>query len=102
MVGKRVWSKFGDHTLRFGKVVEEKIRNGWVFVKIDWIDDKAFEQACELVANLGGIETNQTDAYITTNLRVVRTAAAAQKVWYRIDQVSFFEKNRLINTINKL
>lgn len=82
MIGNTVWSKFGDHCLRFGKVVEEKIQNGWVYVRVDWVDDEAFEMDRQRVMELRG-----TDKYDD---------------WVRVDQVSFFKKEGLNNTFNKL
>ena len=82
MIGNTVWSKFGDHCLRFGKVVEEKIQNGWAYVRVDWVDDEAFEMDRQRVMELRG-----TDKYDD---------------WVRVDKVSFFKKEGLINTVNKL
>jgi hypothetical protein len=82
MIGNTVWSKFGDHCLRFGKVVEEKIQNGWAYVRVDWVDDEAFELDRQRVMELRG-----TDKYDD---------------WVRVDKVSFFKKEGLINTVNKL
>jgi hypothetical protein len=82
MIGNTVWTQFGDHCLRFGKVTEEKIQNGWAFVKVQWTDDHAFEMDRQRVLELRG-EDKYSD-------------------WYRIDKVSFFDKQDLIKTINKL
>jgi hypothetical protein len=82
MIGNTVWSKFGDHCLRFGKVVEEKIQNGWAYVRVDWVDDEAFDLDRQRVMELRG-----TDKYDD---------------WVRVDKVSFFKKEGLINTVNKL
>ena len=57
MIGNTVWSNFGDHCLRFGKVVARVM------------------------------EMRGYDRY---------------DEWMRIDKVSFFKKQGLINTINKL
>ena len=48
-VGKQVYTTFGNNSLRFGNVVEEKMdKDGgvheWKFVRVDWVDDEAFEQ----------------------------------------------------------
>ena len=82
MIGKTVWTNFGDHCLRFGKVAEEKIQNGWAYVRVDWVDDEAFEMDRQRVIELRGYDKFDD--------------------WYRIDQISFFKKEGLINTINKL
>ena len=82
MIGNTVWSNFGDHCLRFGKVVEQKIQNGWAFVRVDWVDDEAFEMDRARVMEMRGYDRYDE--------------------WMRIDKVSFFKKQGLINTINKL
>jgi|TARA_R110000744_G_scaffold79885_3_gene156795 hypothetical protein len=82
MIGKSVWTKSGNHNLRIGKVTEEKTENNWSFVKVAWINDEAFEQDRRRVIELRGY-----DKYSD---------------WYRIDKISFFDKDDLINTINKL
>jgi hypothetical protein len=82
MIGNNVWSSFGDHCLRFGKVVEQKIQNGWAFVRVDWVDDEAFEMDRTRVMEMRGYDKYED--------------------WIRIDKVSFFKKQGLINTINKL
>ena len=79
---KAVWTKFGDHCLRFGKVVETKTCDGWAYVRVDWIDDAEFEIDRQRVIDLRGY-----DKYSD---------------WYRIDKVSFFEKEELVTKINKL
>ena len=82
MIGNTVWSNFGDHCLRFGKVVEQKIQNGWAFVRVDWVDDEAFEMDRARVMEMRGYDRYDE--------------------WMRIDKVSFFKKQGLFNTINKL
>ena len=82
MIGNTVWTKFGDNCLRFGKVVEEKIKDGWAFVRVDWVDDEAFEMDRQRI-----IELRNYDKY---------------DVWHRVDRISFFNKEGLIKTINKL
>ena len=82
MIGKNVWNRFGNSCLRFGKIVEAKIQNGWAYVRVDWVDDEAFEMDRQRVVEMRGY-----DKYSD---------------WLRIDQVSFFKKEGLINTINKL
>ena len=82
MIGKSVWNTFGDNTLRFGKVTEKKTCGGWVYAKVDWVDDKGFEQDRKRVMEMRGY-----DKYSD---------------WYRIDKLHFFEKESLVNTINKL
>ena len=48
-VGKQVYTTFGNSSLRFGTVVEErKDKDGgvheWKFVRVNWVNDEAFEQ----------------------------------------------------------
>ena len=82
MIGNTVWTKFGDHHLRFGKVAETKTCGGWAYVRVDWVDDGAFEMDRQRVIELRGY-----DKYSD---------------WYRVDKVSFFDKEKLITKINKL
>jgi hypothetical protein len=82
MIGNTVWIKFGDHQLRFGKVAETKTRGGWAYVRVDWVDDSAFELDRQRVLEMRGYD-KYTD-------------------WYRIDKVSFFDKEELVTKINKL
>ena len=82
MIGKSVWNKFGNSCLRFGKIVEEKTCGGWVYAKVDWVDDERFEIDRQRVIEMRGY-----DKYSD---------------WYRIDKLNFFDKEGLVNTINKL
>lgn len=82
MIGNTVWNKFGDHELRFGKVTETKTCGGWSYVRVDWVGDEAFEMDRQRVINLRGY-----DKYSD---------------WYRIDKISFFDKEELVSKINKL
>ena len=82
MIGNTVWKKFGDHGLRFGKVSETKACDGWAYVKVDWVDDGEFEMDRRRIIELRGY-----DKYSD---------------WYRIDKVSFFDKEKLVTKINKL
>ena len=82
MIGNTVWTKFGDHHLRFGKVAETKTCGGWAYVRVDWVDDGTFEMDRQRLIELRG-----HDRYSD---------------WYRIDKVSFFDKEKLVSKINKL
>jgi len=82
MIGNTVWTKFGDHELRFGKVAETKTCGGWAYVRVDWVDDEAFEMERRRIMELRGY-----DKYSD---------------WLRIDKVSFFDKEELVSKINKL
>lgn len=81
-VGKSVWMKWTENNLRFGNVIEQKTCNNWVFVKVDWVGDTAFESHRQDIIRLRGY-----DKYSD---------------WYRIDKVSLFDKESLIEKINKL
>ena len=52
------------------------------FVRVDWVDDEAFEMDRARVMEMRGYDRYDE--------------------WMRIDKVSFFKKQGLINTINKL
>ena len=82
MIGNNVWKKFGNHILRIGKVVEEKYCDKWKYVRIEWIDDEAFEMDRKRVIELRGY-----DKYSD---------------WYRTDSVHSFNKEEITNKINKL
>ncbi len=85
-VGKPVYTLFGNRTLRFGNVIEEKMEDSgghdWKFVRVDWVDDEAFEQDRQRVIQFRGY-----DKYSD---------------WYRIDRIKVFEPSSLINTVRKL
>lgn len=81
MIGKNVWTTFG-RALRIGKITEKKIQNDWAFVRVNWIDDTDFEVDRQRVIKLRGY-----DKYSD---------------WYRIDKVNFFNKDEIVNKINKL
>jgi len=81
MIDKYVWSKFGE-SLRFGKIIDEETWDNWCWVRVDWIDDKAFNKDRKLILSLRG-----NDEYSN---------------WYRIDKLAFFNKEELLNKINKL
>lgn len=82
MINRSVWATFG-RTLRLGSVVEQKKEDGWVFLRINWKDDEGFEHDRQRIINLSG----GTDRYSD---------------WYRVDKINFFNKEDLLNTINKL
>ena len=86
-VGKQVYTTFGNNSLRFGNVVEEKMdKDGgvheWKFVRVDWVDDEAFEQDRQRVIQFRGY-----DKYSD---------------WYRIDKLKVFKPHKLIGRIKKL
>jgi len=82
MIGNTVWKKFGNSNLRIGKVIEEDKCGNWTYVRVDWIDDDAFEMDRKRVIELRGY-----DKYSD---------------WYRCDAVHSFDKEEILNKINKL
>ena len=82
MIGKTVWTTFGNSAIRFGTVIAEDVNDAWTYVRVDWVDDSAFEMDRQRV-----IEMRGDDRYSD---------------WYRIDKVSVFDKKELIKTVNKL
>ena len=85
-VGKQVYTLFGNNTLRFGNIVEEKMESDggpeWKFVRVDWVDDGAFEQDRQRVIQFRGY-----DKYSD---------------WYRIDKIKVFNCSQMIKKIKKL
>ena len=82
MIGNTVWKKFGNHGLRFGTITEEKMCGGWKYVKVNWIDDHEFQMDRDRLIRLRGKDCRSD--------------------WDRIDNVSVFNKEEVINKINKL
>lgn len=82
MIGKTVWTTFGNHSIRFGTVVEEDVCDAWTYVRVNWVDDDVFEMDRQRV-----IEMRGSDRYSD---------------WYRIDKLSVFDKSELIKTVSKL
>ena len=41
-IGKKVWTKYGN-AFRAGTIVEEKKCGDWLYVRVDWVDDRQFE-----------------------------------------------------------
>ena len=87
-VGKSVYSVWGGSTLRFGRVVEEKMEDTgvgpWKFVRVDWEDDETHEMDLNRIVSLRNIEYD-----------VVWD-------WYRIDKIRVFEPSKMIATLNNL
>jgi len=82
MIGKTVWRAFGNTGLRFGTVVEEKMSDGWKFVRVDWVDDREFQMDRQRLIDLRGVDCRSD--------------------WDRIDKVSVFDKEEVVSKINKL
>ena len=84
MIGKKVWIRFGN-TLRFGKVAQEKMVNGWKYVSVKWIDDEVCEAAIAWKAKMRGKEYEEF-----------------HKQWYRVNEVVAFEPKKMIKVLKKL
>ena len=82
MIGKTVWRAFGNTGLRFGTVVEEKMSDGWKFVRVDWVDDREFQMDRQRLIDLRGVDCRSD--------------------WDRVDNVSVFDKEEVVSKINKL
>jgi len=81
-VGKTVWRTFGGDGLRFGTIVEEKMCDGWKYVRVSWVDDHEFQMDRQRLIVLRGMDCRSD--------------------WDRIDNVSIFDKEEIVNKINKL
>ena len=82
MIGKTVWRTFGDNTLRFGTVLEEQECEGWKYVRVDWVDDHEFKMARQRLIKLRGVDSRSD--------------------WDRVDKVAVFNKEELLNKIQKV
>ena len=82
MIGKTVWRTFGNTGFRCGTVVEEQMCDGWKYVRVDWVDDDEFKMDRQRLINLRGKDWRSD--------------------WSRIDKVKVFDKEVMINKINKL
>jgi|TARA_A100000172_G_C2989993_1_gene92474 hypothetical protein len=80
-IGKKVWTKYGN-AFRAGTVVEEKKCGDWLYVRVDWVDDRQFEMDRQRLLDLRGKDYRSD--------------------WSRIDHVNFFNKEEMINKINKV
>ncbi len=69
---------------RFGRVIEERTENNWSFVKVDWVDDGAYQMDRQRVLSLRN-ETKD-DSYD----------------WYRADKVKVINPSKLIKTLSEL
>ena len=54
----------------------------WLFVRVDWVDDHEFQMARQRLIDLRGVDCRSD--------------------WDRIDKVSIFDKEEIINKISKL
>ncbi len=82
MIGKTVWTTFGNNVIRFGTVIEQDVCDVWTYVKVNWVDDDAHDMDRQRVLEMRGYDKYND--------------------WYRIDKVSIFDKSELIKTVNKL
>ena len=82
-IGKSVYAVWGNKSLRFGTVVEEKTENNWKFVKVDWKNDKAYEMDRERVTELRNLEVD------------------SKYDWHRADHVVVFKPVDLLATLSE-
>ena len=87
-VGKSVYNVWGGSTLRFGKVVEEKMEGAGVDICNKLIikkkDDEAHEMDLNRIVNLRHLEYDEGHS------------------WYRIDRIRAFEPSKMIATLSNL
>ena len=83
-VGKSVYTVWGNKSLRFGTVIEERTENNWKFVKVDWKNDDAYEMDRKRVTELRNLEVD------------------SKYDWHRADSVVVFEPSEMITTLKKL
>ena len=83
-IGKSVYTVWGNKSLRFGTVVEERTENNWKFVKVDWKNDDAYEMDRKRVTELRNLEVD------------------SKYDWHRADSVVVFEPSEMITTLKKL
>ena len=69
---------------RFGRVIEEKIENNWRYVKVNWVNDEAFEMDRARVLKLRNMKVDE------------------KFDWYRSDKVRIINPSKLISTLSKL
>jgi hypothetical protein len=76
-LGKAVAQKYGN-SLRVGVVVDQiKNARGWSYVEVAWINDEEFQ----------AVQDDNLDH---------------NKVFYRIDEVFFFDPSLIASSLNKL
>ena len=69
---------------RFGRVIEEKIENNWRYVKVNWVNDEAFEMDHRRVLKLRNMKVDE------------------KFDWYRSDKVRIINLSKLISTLSDL
>lgn len=69
---------------RFGRVIEEKIENNWRYVKVNWVNDEAFEMDRARVLKLRNMKVDE------------------KFDWYRSDKVRIINPSKLISTLSEL
>jgi|TARA_R110000824_G_scaffold170181_2_gene347453 hypothetical protein len=84
IIGKPVYKVWATNALRFGNVVEEKIKDDWKYVLVDWKDDEAYEMDIQRVVELRNIKYDK------------------EQEWYRIDRVKFFDPLKMVETLGKV
>ena len=83
-IGKPVYKIWATNALRFGKVAEEKTKDNWKYVKVDWKDDEAYKMDVARVIEYRNIEYDE------------------EHEWHRIDNVKMFSPSKMISTLSKL
>jgi len=58
-IDKRVWKAIGHNYILFGIVVDERVTNDWLMVRVDWAlphPDASMADEWQKIANLGYVE----------------------------------------------
>jgi hypothetical protein len=84
LVGKSVYTVWGNRSLRFGTVIEERTENKWKFVKVDWKNDEAYEMDRKRVTDLRNLEVD------------------SKYDWHRTDHIVVIEPLKMMTTLSKL
>ena len=82
-IGKSVYAIWGNKSLRFGTVIEERTENNWKFVKVDWKNDDAYEMDRKRVTELRNLEVD------------------SKYDWHRADHVVVFKPVDLLATLSE-
>ena len=77
LMSKSVYHVYDVDNIAFGTVVEEKLADRWVWVKVDWVNQKP----------------NNIYKYPSVD---------PESGWFRIDTVKLFEPDKMISIIESL
>ena len=83
MLEKIVMNMWGGYP-RFGRVIEEKTENNWRYIKVNWVNDGAFEMDRARVLKLRNMQKDE------------------KYDWYRSDKVHIINPAELIATLSEL